>query len=378
MNKNFFYNRHHIDKNDIKHVVNSLKSNLITKGNYLKKFEKKLSKLFGSKFSIATSNATSAFDIISSSLEFKRNEIAILSANTFCSCANSLSKFKIKFEFCDIKNDEPNMDPNQLEKEIILNKKLGKKVKLVVITDYAGIPADWEKFKKLKSKYNFILINDNCHALGSTYKNRADYACKYADLVVQSFHAVKNITTAEGGAILTNSSMHYKLLIKLREHGFTKKNYWTYDLISPGFNSRLSEMQCALGYSQLDKLNKFLKKRKKIANFYINYFKNNKFISTPSFSDEKNPSYHLFFLRINFKEIKLKRDVMIKKLQKSNIFLQVHYIPTYKFQRYKKLFNKNKLKNTEDFYNQTVSIPIYFDLKIKDQKFICDKISNFL
>ena len=374
MKKKFFYNFHKIDLRDIKEVVKSLKGEKITKGKYLDLFEKKLSLYLGSKYCLATSNATSAFDIVISSLKMNKSEIAILSPNTFVAAANSLKKFKKNFVFCDIKIDDPNIDTKKLENEIVDQRKKGKKVKLVVVTDYSGLPADWKELRRLKKKYDFKLINDNCHALGSLYFNDKFYALKYADIVIQSFHAVKNITTSEGGAILTNEKKLYQDFSKLREHGFVKKNYWEYDLDNPGFNSRLSEMQCALGFSQLKKLNKFLRKRKQIANFYNNYFKKYKFIKTPTIDKNKSSAHHLYYLRVNFKKMKISKSSFFKKLIKDNIFLQIHYIPTYIFSAYKDLYKKNKFKNNEKFYHEVFSIPLYVDLHKKDLKFICSRI----
>jgi len=339
---------------------------------------KNLASYLGSKYSIATSNASSAFDIVISSLKFNKNDIAILSANTFCACANSLVKFKKNFLFCDIKQNEPNLDPIKLEKEIINQKRKGKKVKLVIVTDYAGIPADWKQFKNLKQKYKFILINDNCHALGSAYFGDKKYASKYSDIVIQSFHAVKNITTGEGGAIITNHKKFYEKFKILREHGFKKQNYWKYEIEEVGFNSRLSEMQCALGVSQLKKIDKFLIKRKNITNYYNNYFKKFNLIQTPIIEKNKISANHLYFLRINFKKLKIKKDIFIEELQKKKIFLQVHYTPTYRFKKYRSNFKRINFKNTENFFKETVSIPIYYELKKKDLKFICNQILNVL
>ena len=146
-------------------------------------------------------------------------------------------------------------------------------------------------------------------------------------------------------------------------------NYWEYDLDNPGFNSRLSEMQCALGFSQLKKLNKFLRKRKQIANFYNNYFKKYKFIKTPTIDKNKSSAHHLYYLRVNFKKMKISKSSFFKKLIKDNIFLQIHYIPTYRFSAYKDLYKKNKFKNNEKFYHEVFSIPLYVDLHKKDLKF---------
>ena len=357
MNKIYTYNRHYIDKHDINIVKKALLGQHITKGKYLVKFEDSLKRFFKCNYALTIANATIAFDIIVSSLKLdKKKDIVILSANTFCSAANSLKKFGVQPVFSDIKSHEPNLDPALVESEIKRNLKKKKIVRAIIVTDYGGLPADWKSFYNLKKKYGFLLINDNCHALGSKYYGDRGYACKYADIVVQSFHAVKNITTAEGGAILTNNQKFNKIFYTLREHGFIKTNNWTYNIESPGFNGRLSELQCALGYSQLKKINIFLKKRKEISKFYDDNFSKLHYIKLPPKIKHKESSYHLYYLRFNFKRIS--KDYVINKLKKYNINLQVHYIPTYRFSLYKK---KNKISNfinNEKFYKEVFSIPI--------------------
>ena len=211
----YFYNKHKISKNDIINVVKSLKSKNITKGNYLSNFEKKLKIYFGSKYSLAFSNGTSALFAIARSLEWNSDNNILLSPMTFVAGANAVSSVNANLFFVDI-DKNGNLDPLKAEKKIIELKKKNKKISAIIVTDYGGNPADWKKFFELKKKYKFILINDNCHSLGSKLDGDSKYAIKYADLVVQSFHAVKNITTAEGGAILTNSQKIYITLKSIR------------------------------------------------------------------------------------------------------------------------------------------------------------------
>ncbi len=376
----YFYNKHKILKNDIEKVVKSLKSKNITKGIYLSIFEKKLKNYFGAKYSLAFSNGTSALFTIAKSLKWNSNDNILLSPMTFVAGANAVSSAGANIFFADI-DDYANLDPLKTEKKIIELKKRKKKVSAIIVTDYAGNPASWEKFVKLKKKYNLILINDNCHSLGSKLEGNKKYAVKYADIVVQSFHAVKNITTAEGGAILTNSKKIYLNLKCLREHGFIKKNDnnlpWSYNLESYGYNSRLSELNCALGVSQFQYLNKFIKRRNEIAKFYNLRFKKNNKLIIPKVLKKNFCSYHLYPLRFKWEKIKISKQNFYKKLKnKYGISLQIHYKPTYKFNFYKS-FTKNVKKsfpNTEKFYKEVFSIPLYVDLKLKDIKYISESI----
>ena len=198
------YNRQHIDKDDINSVVKALKSDFLTQGMHVEKFEKKLSNTFKCKYVCAVSSGTAALHLSGMALNFKKNDYILLSPITFVASANCALYSEANVEFVDIEPEYYTIDAYKLEEKIKELKIKNKNIKAVVATDYAGQPCDWKKLKFLSKKYNFFLINDNCHALGSKYLNRSDYSTKYADIVVQSFHPVKNITSGEGGAILTN------------------------------------------------------------------------------------------------------------------------------------------------------------------------------
>ncbi len=218
-----FYNKQNITKNDINYVVKSLKSNFITKGPILKKFEKKISKSFKSKYCVVTSNATSSFYIVSKVLNWSEKDNIILSPMTFVAAANSIISSRAKPIFVDICDKDQNLDADLVEKKIKEFKKKNKKISTIIVTDYAGTPANWKKFYNLKKKYKVNLINDNCHAIGSKYNGDVGYAVKYADIAIHSYHAVKNITSGEGGSILTNNKKIFIKSKEIREHGFYKK-----------------------------------------------------------------------------------------------------------------------------------------------------------
>jgi len=380
----FNYNQQYITKSDIRHVVKSLKSNYITKGPYLKKFENKIKFFFRSKYCTVTSNATSSFFIISKVLGWKKKDNIILSPMTFVASANSVVDSGATPIFVDIKDEDQNLDPYLVEQKIIEFKKKRKKINAVIVTDYAGTPADWKKFNSLKKKYKFILINDNCHGIGSRYFDSFSYAANYADIVIHSYHAVKTITSAEGGAILTNNKNIYLESNKIREHGFFKiksNEPWESELSSPGFNARLSELNCALGISQLNRLKKIVNLRKKFAVVYSEIFSKFEFIKIKKIKSLKESSNHLFNIRIDYKKLKIKkRDLHMILNKKFGINLQVHYVPTYKFNLFKKFVNfKNINKiflNTENYYKQTFSIPLHLGLNKKDLFYIAKSIIN--
>ncbi len=377
------YNKHNITNSDIRSVVKTLKSDYLTKGPKVLEFEKNLKNYFGSKYCLTISNATCALLMISKLLKLNKKDIVILSPLTFISGANSASFFGAKTLFVDINEYDQNIDCLKLEK-ILKNKNIKKKVKAIIVTDYGGNPADWKKLKKISKTNNIPLINDNCHAIGSSYKGRKDYATKYADFVIHSYHAVKNITCGEGGAIFLNSKRKYKILKKLREHGFNEKNNyksWKYDMEILGFNFRLSDINCALGNSQLSRLNKIVKIRNNIAKKYINLFKKFNAISFPNVKSGNINAYHLFPIRINFKKLKINKNNFLKKMKmKYRINLQIHYTPTYRFKYYTRNYNIkfNHYPNSEKFFSESVSLPIYLSLTEKKQKYVVSSIVKCL
>jgi len=243
---------------------------------------------------------------------------------------------------------------------------------------------DWEKIKILSKKYNFFTINDNCHALGAKYKKNIKYACRYADIVTQSFHPVKIITTGEGGAILTNNKKFYERFKILRTHGVLKNNnlikkygQWYYEMVALGYNYRLSDIHASLGISQLKKIKKFLKKRKQLAKKYDSSFTNKFFFKSPFVEKYCEHSYHIYPLQINFDKLKINKKQFFLKLKKSNINLQVHYIPIHLQKFYKQKFNY-KLGDfpvAEEYYKKTVSLPLFHDLSIKKQNKVIKSIN---
>jgi dTDP-4-amino-4,6-dideoxygalactose transaminase len=246
-----------------------------------------------------------------------------------------------------------------------------------------GYPENIVEFYKIKKKFKCYLIEDACHALGSKYLFNKKFlpigSCKHSDISTFSLHPVKTITSGEGGLITTNNKTFCNRILSLRSHGINKdKNFhWKYNLSESGFNYRLSDVNCALGLGQLKKINKFIKYRRNIFNFYKNDLKKIKIITLPSYKTN-NPSYHLFLISINFKRIRSTKDKFLKFLKKNNIYCQYHYIPIYKFKLFNKKLNINSYKGAEFYYKNTVSLPIFYDLKVNSQKTIINKIKIFL
>ena len=379
------YGRQSIDKKDIQSVVKVLKSDYLTQGPVVKKFETELSTYFKSKFALAVSSGTSALNISSKILKWKKNDIVFVSPITFLASSNCIEESGATPYFIDINLEDYSINLNLLEKKL---KEFKKRVKAVVVTDYAGHPADWIKIKRLKRKFKFKIINDNCHAMGASMNGNFGYSSKYADITILSFHPVKAITTGEGGAILTNNKLLFEKAKNLRSHGVIRNKKlskkfgsWYYEMIELGGNYRLSDLNASLGSSQLKKINKFIKKRNYIAKFYNNLFKDETKFQIPKIRKNITHAFHLYPLLVNLKKIGKSKKEIFNQFKNYKINLQVHYIPINTQPYYKKKYgmNKNDFKNSLNFYKKEISMPIYFGLTKKQLSYIskiCKKIFN--
>jgi UDP-4-amino-4,6-dideoxy-N-acetyl-beta-L-altrosamine transaminase len=378
------YAKHSLDQDDIDAVINALKGDWLTQGPACEKFENDLNSYFGSKYSCAVSNGTAALHLVGLALDWQEEDIIITSPNTFLSTVNSIVFSGATPDFVDIEPSTYTIDPNKLEERVKALLSKGKKIKAVIGVDYAGHPCDWESLRDIANRYQFKLINDNCHALGASYLDDKKYAVKYADVVTHSYHPAKHITTGEGGSILTNDKDLDSKVRSLRTHGMTKESNklfenpgpWYYEMQELGFNYRITDFQCALGSSQLKKLNKFIAKRTKLAEFYNNSFDNYDFIKTPMVKNSSNHAYHLYPLLIDFNNLNVSKLDLFNKMKSKDINLQVHYIPVH-LQPFYKLnygFKKGDFPNSENFYFKELSMPIYPDLTIEELSFVVESL----
>ena len=374
------YGKHYIDKNDIKTVNKVLKGNFLTQGPVVDLFQKKIKNFFNSKYCTVVSNGTAGLFIAGKALNWKKQDRIITSSMTFIASANAITLCGAKPIFLDIDPKTYNIDPNLVENKLKKNK---GKIKALIAVDYAGHPCDWSSLKYLANKYNFKLINDNCHALGAKINGDSGYAVKYADIVVQSYHPVKNFTTGEGGALLTNSNELNNKFLKIRNHSMirNKKFFpWIYKIYEPGLNFRLTDIQSALGISQISKLKKFVKKRNIIAKKYTDEFQDYNCLKTPTVIKDYYHSYHLYPLQIDFKKINKTKKKLFEFMIKRNIKLQVHYIPLHTQPYYKKIsgLKKGDLPNSENFYERQISLPIYPSLDKNSINKVIKSIISFI
>ncbi len=368
------YGRHTLNKSDYLSVIKSLKSQYLTTGPYIKKFEKELTKKFGGKYCTVVNNGTSALYILGKALGWKKNDRILTTPISFIATANCIVNNNATPDFVDIDDKTFTIDPNKVEDKV---KK--KKIKALIAVDYAGHPCDWKSLKFLSNKYNFDLINDGCHAMGSKYNGSSRYSTHYADFVTQSYHPVKAVTTGEGGSILSKDKKISKKITEIRNHFMIYPNKqlpWYYEIHEPGFNFRITDFQCALGISQLKQLEKFVKIRRKIARTYIEYLSNDDRFNLPIEKENCYHSYHIFPLQINFEKLKLNKIELFKKFKNKSIKLQVHYIPIHLQPFYRKKFNfkKKQFENAEKFYMREVSLPIYPSLKNNELYKVIDEL----
>ena len=372
------YSRQSINQKDINAVNLVLKSDFLTTGPKIVEFEKKLSTFFGSKYSLAVNSATSALHIACLSLDLKKNDYLWTTPISFVASANCALYCGAKIDFVDIDNDTFNISLDKLEHKLSKTPKT-KLPKIIVVVHLSGHPVDMKKIKQLSLKFKFKVIEDASHAVGSVYRNSKIGDCKYSDICVFSFHPVKIITTGEGGSVLTNSQKIFNRINSLRSHGINRKlklqnNPWYYDQQSLGYNYRMNEIEASLGISQLSRLNKFIKDRIRISNIYRNFLDQKK-IKFQKLISQTRSSMHLFIIRVDAK----KRYKVYYNLKKQGITTNLHYIPIYRHSFYKKFkFKKNNFSNAEKYYQEAISIPLYFGLKKKVQMKIIKIINQSL
>jgi UDP-4-amino-4,6-dideoxy-N-acetyl-beta-L-altrosamine transaminase len=380
MEKIIPYGRQSINQDDIDTVVKTLTSDFLTQGPKVKEFEEKFALYTDSKYAIAVNNATSGLHLSVLALGLKKGERVITTPITFASTANCVRFCGAEVWFADINPNSYLLDLDSV-KELIESKPTGF-FKGIIPVDFAGLPVNLEAFKILAKKHNLWIVEDACHAPGGYFTNSKNEIQKcgngnYADIAVFSFHPVKHIACGEGGMITTNSKHLYKKLLSLRTHGISKEDMsqndggWYYEMKELGFNYRLTDIQSALGITQLKKNKEGVKRRNEIANNYKNAF-NNK-IKYQSLNSGDLNAHHLFIIEIN------NRKELYDFLRTYNIFAQIHYIPLHTLPYYSNIgYDKADLKNAENYYSKCISLPMYPTLTNKEQEFVILKVLELI
>ncbi len=380
------YSRQLISFSDIKTVNQVLKSDFLTQGPKSILFEKKLSSKFNVKYSTSCNSATSALHLACLALGVKKGDHVWTCTNSFVASASCALHCGAKIDLVDINSETYNLDINSLSKKLKIAFKKKRLPKVVIPVHFAGLPCEMREIYKLSKKYKFKIVEDASHAVGAKYYGSKIGSCKFSDITIFSFHPVKIMTTAEGGAALTNSKeLDFKLKF-YRSHGITKerkflnkrnKASWYYECKDLGFNYRLNDIQSALGISQLKKVNKWLLYRNKLAK---NYQKSLKDLPIEFFLSKKGfySSYHLFIIKILKNKKGLNRDDLFKYLHKKKIQTNVHYIPIHTHPFYRKLgFKSKNFPNAENYIKNCLSLPMHAALNLSDQNKVINQIKKF-
>jgi perosamine synthetase len=334
-----------------------------------------LAEYCGSDYAVVFNSGTSALHSAYFAFGLQKGEEVITSPNTFVATTNAALYLNAVPMFTEIEIETGNMDTSMVEEKIT------DKTKLIVPVHYSGNPVELKELYKITKRNNLKIIEDAAHSVGAEYNGKKIGNCKYSEMAIFSFHPVKHITTGEGGAVLTNNEDYYEKLLMFRSHGITKKNFinrpigdWYYEMQYLGYNYRLTDIQAVLGLSQLNKLNKFVKRRREIAHIYDDAFRDNSFFEVIKESKKSKSSYHLYPILLNDEYLEQKSDIF-KRLREEGLGVQVHYIPVYLQPYYQKLGYKSGLcPIAENFYHKEISIPIYPSMSHEDQDQVIKRI----
>ena len=380
------YGKQDISQDDINAVIAVLQSDWLTQGPKIPEFEQAVASYCHSKNAVAVSSATAALHIACLALNVGKGDIVWTTPITFVASANCALYCQATIDFVDIDSDNGIMSIEALTvklEEAALNNTLPK---VVIPVHLAGQSCDMQAIKALADQYNFRIIEDASHAIGGQYKNNAIGSCQFSDIAVFSFHPVKIMTSAEGGMALTNDAELAEKMQLLRSHGITSDQNkmteqshgpWYYQQIDLGFNYRMTDIQAALGLSQLKKVDEFVKKRNQLAQQYDLAFEQTN-ITPLKQNSECYSSYHLYVIQLN-EQNHAKHRTFIEQLRANKIFTQVHYIPVHLQPHYKNLgFKLGDFPAAEAYYQQALSLPLYPGLTENDQQYVIDKVKALL
>lgn len=364
------YGHQNINQADRIAVDKTLQSDWLTQGPRVAKFEEALAKYVGAKYAVAVSNGTAGLHLAYLAAKIKKGDEVITTANTFVATSNMILAVGARPVFCDIKPGTYNIDEDKIEQLIT------KKTKAIVPVDFGGRPCEYNKIKAIAKKHKLLIIDDACHALGASYKGKRIGNGSIADLTIFSFHPVKSITTGEGGAVVTNSKKLYQRLKLLRSHGVVKNSNGFIVMSELGYNYRLTDIQSALGLSQLKRLNKFVNLRRQRALLYNKLLASVPQIITPvPVAKGLTSSWHLYVICAKRAADRLP---LYNFLKSHGIGVNFHYPAVYKHPYYQKIGYKGvNCQEAERYTATAITIPLYPDLSLNSVKYICNIIKLF-
>jgi len=368
------YGKQFIIQEDIDAVVATLESDHLTTGPKVKAFEEALSKYCQVKYCVAVANGTAALHLASLVLLNKGDKV-LTTPNSFLATSNAILYAGAKPVFVDIAEDG-NIDLDLCEKKL----QKDPAIKAIYPVAFSGHMVDQQKLKYLREAYNVTILEDCAHAIGAKDADVKAASCSNSDISILSFHPVKHITTGEGGAITTNSKEIYEKLLILHNHGMVKTKEmkpWEYEMRELGFNYRITDIQCALGLSQLKRLDNFIDRRITIAQKYDKVFFGS--IVKPLYMYDGKSSYHLYVVKVDFTKLKISKVDLFNKMREKGIGLQLHYIPINKQPYYKSLGHGDEVTpNMDKYYEQCFSLPIYPKMIDKEQDYVIKSLFEML
>jgi UDP-4-amino-4,6-dideoxy-N-acetyl-beta-L-altrosamine transaminase len=386
------YGKHHIDEDDIQAVVDVLRSGVLTQGPAVEAFERAIADYVGAKYAVAVSSGTAALHLAALAAGVEPGTTLVTSPITFVASANAGAYAGSKVAFADVEPETINMSPAALANTLASN----PNTRAIIPVHFAGLPCDMPAIKQLADKAGAVVIEDAAHALGACYPDgRRVGCCADSLMTIFSFHPVKAIAAGEGGMITTNDDGIYQHLLRLRSHGINKlddpfllkdqaytdgiQNPWYYEMLELGFHYRITDIQCALGHSQLGKLELFLARRRNLAKRYDDELAGLPYVRPAQVAGRERSGHHLYVVRIDFESVGMSRNALMQTLRQRGIGTQVHYIPVpmqpyYRAQGDAMLF----CPNARAYYEQALTLPLYFELSDSEQTYVIDVLKELL
>jgi len=382
-----YYGRQSIDETDIAAVEAVLRSDFLTQGPAIERFEQCVADYCGEKYAVAVCNATAALHIACRAAGLGAGDILWTSPITFVASANCARYCGADVDFVDIDPNTYNMSVDALEEKLRRAKAENKLPKVVVPVHLAGQSCEMKRIHALAEEYGFTILEDASHAVGADYLDTKVGSCAFSDMAVFSFHPVKIVTTGEGGMILTNNRDLYEKLTLYRSHGITRDpekmtraadGPWYYQQIDLGYNYRMTDLQAALGYSQMQRLDAFVARRREIAARYDELLRDLP-LTTPYVMEGAAPSWHIYIVRLDFARIGKPKEQIFSEMKKRGVVLNLHYIPVHLQPYYEELgFAKGDFPQSEAYYEEALTLPLYYDLTDAQQDQIVHALKDVL
>jgi UDP-4-amino-4,6-dideoxy-N-acetyl-beta-L-altrosamine transaminase len=381
------YSCQDINQEDLQAVMEVMQSLWLTQGPTINRFEEAVAAYCGARYAVAVNSATSALHLACLAAGLGPGDLLWTTPNTFVASANCGLYCGAEVDFVDIDPQTYNMRGTALEEKLINAEKNNRLPKVVIPVHFAGQSCSMDGIRRLADQYNFTVIEDAAHAIGGSYKGKKIGACEFSEMTIFSFHPVKIITTGEGGMVLTNREDLYEKLMRLRTHGITRDERfmcktqdgpWHYQQIELGFNYRMTDIQAALGHSQLQRIGEFVQRRHYLAARYDQMLKGLP-VTLPWQDPDTYSAFHLYVLRLHLDQLEKSRRQIFEELRAIDIIVNVHYIPVHIQPYYERLgFKSGDFPEAEQYYRETLTIPLYYGLSDEDQDYVIGKLREII